>query len=488
MILFLLACTPDPKLDDSAVSPDDSDAPVDSSPDSEQSTCETAPLPVEKVYEPGYTSAEDFAFDAEGYLVSIDPLGNLVGINRDGDRRTILPSATGYAAGTRILPGGDILFCDAQKGGLVRVDPATGASRVVLSGLNYPNGMELDAEGQAYVAEQITGTVRKVNPDTGESTVVAYGLYNPNGVSFSTDYQTLYVGSFGAGVVWAIDREGEGWSAPRVYATTPESPGVPPNWCDQAEVGAECPMNGGYGIGECADSGNGSLYCGPGLDYTACDGRSTGDDCTTLRFGETLQQSCTASSASDELFCPATASANTAACKAKVEGDTCSVRGQEGACYGTWEGVVACYVSPDPDPYTAGCQDLALGDACVVDDSHYPSIGTCDDGAVFGLPGIICVPSGLTYDEHGGLDGLNVDSCDNLYVTEYIQGKIWRFSSEGAEPELVVKLSSAWIPNLHWGNGVGGWEKDLLYVMDREDRGIFVLDVGVEGFTERVGW
>jgi hypothetical protein len=73
-------------------------------------------------------------------------------------------------------------------------------------------------------------------------------------------------------------------------------------------------------------------------------------------------------------------------------------------------------------------------------------------------------------------------------VTEYVQGKIWRFAEEGVEPELVVKLNSSWIPNLHWGNGVEGWERDILYVMDRDQRGVFELKVGIEGFTERVGW
>ena len=487
MIFFLLACTPDPAKESVPTTQDDSG--VEDSADSAEPACEPAPLPVEKNYLPGFTSAEDFAFDAEGYLVSIDPLGNLIGVNRAGEIKTILPGATTYAAGTRILPGGDILFCDALEGSLVRVDPSTGAARVVLSGFNYPNGMELDLEGQAYVAEQITGTVRKVDPDSGESEVVVYGLYNPNGVSFSPDYQTMYVGSFGAGVVWAVPKEGDGWGDAGVYGTTPESPGVPPDFCDTATVGAECPQNGGYGLGICADSGNGDLYCGPGTDYEACTGLSEGQECTSTRFGEDVSQRCQPEPNGEDLFCPRTPEPYTAACKAKGEGDACNVPGKGvGSCYPTWEGVVACYINAAVDPYTAGCVDLELGDACVVDDAHYPSIGTCEDGAIFGLPNNACIPTGLVYDEHGGIDGVNVDQCGNLYVTEYVQGKIWRFAEEGVEPELVVKLNSSWIPNLHWGNGVEGWERDVLYVMDRDQRGVFELKVGIEGFTERVGW
>ncbi len=52
----------------------------------------------------GYTGAEDFAFDAEGYMVSIDNLGNLVGIRQTGEQKVIMPEATLYGAGTGFLP------------------------------------------------------------------------------------------------------------------------------------------------------------------------------------------------------------------------------------------------------------------------------------------------------------------------------------------------------------------------------------------------
>lgn len=89
-------------------------------------------------------------------------------------------------------------------------------------------------------------------------------------------------------------------------------------------------------------------------------------------------------------------------------------------------------------------------------------------------------PGGKT----GGLDGLTVDSCGNVYVTEYIQGVIWRFSPEGVREE-VVDLPSFWIPNMHWGSGIGGWDESILYVMDREEGRVFELDLGV-GEKDRV--
>ena len=85
----------------------------------------------------------------------------------------------------------------------------------------------------------------------------------------------------------------------------------------------------------------------------------------------------------------------------------------------------------------------------------------------------------------GALDGLNVDACGNVYVTEYIAGKVWRFREQGGDGEMMAKLNSSWIPNLHWGKGVGGFEEDVLYVSDRDQGRLFALKVGV-GSTPQV--
>lgn len=470
-MIFLLACreVEEPKPEQPEVDDTGTVAP----------TCEPAELPVESSLTRGYTGAEDFAFDGDGYLVSIDQYGNLVGINQAGEQKVILTDATTYGAGMRFLPDGDIVFADASLGNLVRVDPETGASTIVLSGFAYPNGLDVGLDGYVYVAEQIAGRVRRVDPDTGEWTVVVGGLFNPNGVTFSPDYGTIYVGSFGGGTVWAADGAGTEWSDARVVATTPESPGIPPNWCDGHALGDECPLSGGYGLGACADDGAGNVFCGENMDYDACDGLSAGDACTSTRFGEVVKQVCTEGSLG--LFCPRTPLAYTEVCAASEE--SCEVGKEEGVCYPTWEGESACYLRSG-DMYTDGCEGLAEGDACIVDDTHYPSMGTCADGSSWGAMGLICWPSGMSLSSRGGLDGINVDACGNLYVTEYIEGVVWRFTEENADAETVARLRAEWIPNMHWGNGIGGWEKDVLYVSDRTHAGVYALEVGVEGHPD----
>ena len=80
-----------------------------------------------------------------------------------------------------------------------------------------------------------------------------------------------------------------------------------------------------------------------------------------------------------------------------------------------------------------------------------------------------------------GLDGLNVDECGYVYVTEYVAGIVWRIDpdAEDFDPEKVASLPSYWIPNLHWGRGKGEFSKDILYVSDREQGRLFTLDLGV---------
>jgi sugar lactone lactonase YvrE len=79
----------------------------------------------------------------------------------------------------------------------------------------------------------------------------------------------------------------------------------------------------------------------------------------------------------------------------------------------------------------------------------------------------------------GGLDGLEVDACGNVYVTEFVKGLVYRISSDGSNVEEAAELPSTWIPNLHWGRGLGGFEKEILYVSDRDDGRLFAISAGV---------
>lgn len=255
-----------------------------------------------------FTRSEDFDFDADGYHVSVQNR-DLVGNDLSGAFKLISPNIGLQTAGTRVLATGDIVVADSGIGGLVLVDISTGGQSTIVTNMSYPNGLEVDAQNRAYVADQNRGNVRMVDVYSGEQGIIANGLNNPNGVILSPDEQTLYVGSFGGGMVYAIDRISDfAFDTPRIL----------------------------YDVG------------GP----------------------------------------------------------------------------------------------------------------------------------------NGGFDGINVDACGNVYITEYSTGRVYRVTPDGSRANMIADLPSSWVPNMRWGNDIGGWDHDLLYVADRNQARLFALDIGIPGKTQ----
>jgi sugar lactone lactonase YvrE len=442
-----------------------------------------APLPVESERLDGFTTGEDFAFTADGFVVSVDENGHLVKQDIDGNTTVIRPNI-GTAAGTRMLPDGDVVLANVGTGSLDRITMAGGLSTIA-SGFSYPNGIDVGLDGMVYVADQNRGTLTRVDPETGASETVARGMYNPNGVSFDQSGERVYVGSFGAGAVYAVDRDGAAaWTRARVYAITPEASGPPIDTCPEQELGDTCMLaTGGGGVGACAEDAQGA-WCEAAVDEAACEGLAVGDPCQTSLLGEPVDNLCAVSAAFSTPFCPRTALDRLTPCEGVAEYGPCSLDGARGFCDESWEGLGVC-ISNDEyyDLLLDPCEILAEGDACLFDYPAGPMEGSCTDASSWGLPGLACLPPGWAYD-HGGLDGIGVDACDNLYVAEYIVGSVWRFSEEGGEAEEVARIRSSWIPNLHWGLGVGGFEADVLYVADRDHAALHALEVGVGGHTE----
>jgi DNA-binding beta-propeller fold protein YncE len=262
------------------------------------------PVPVPFVTMPNYQTSEDFDFDDQGYLCTVRLSGDLACKDQAGNVRIEGPrAAPNGSAGTRFLPNGDWVIAGGD-GTLIKVDHASGSNTVVVAGLLYPNGVEVGRDGFVYVAENASDRVRQIDPYTGDQWLVGDGLVSPNGVILSPDEQTLYVGSFGGGNIYAFDRIADHeWSPRRILASSPG-----------------------------------------------------------------------------------------------------------------WD---------------------------------------------------------------GGFDGINVDICGNVYITEFQVGRIWRITPDGLTVDQLVNLPDPWIPNLRWGSGVGGWDEDVLYVTAWTR--LQALDVGIPG-------
>ena len=199
----------------------DATPPVDAAPpDAEPVRCDQLhPLPLDSsrlTTLTGFSQSEDFAFDADGNMVSVEP-----GAIRRQPKTGVPSYLAGNfndSAGTAFLADGDLMLNDVGAESLVRI-ANDGSPTTVRGGISYPNGIAVSAEGKVYVADQNNGTVLEINPDDGDDfAMIATGLFNPNGLSFSPDYQTLYVGSFYGGTVHRIVSDGAGgWNAPVLH-------------------------------------------------------------------------------------------------------------------------------------------------------------------------------------------------------------------------------------------------------------------------------
>jgi sugar lactone lactonase YvrE len=82
------------------------------------------------------------------------------------------------------------------------------------------------------------------------------------------------------------------------------------------------------------------------------------------------------------------------------------------------------------------------------------------------------------------LDGMAVDACGNLYVTE-MSGTVWRVrADDGTVEELLDVGGAAIIPALNFGIApIGGWRETALYVITFTGA-VYEIEVGVPGKWE----
>jgi sugar lactone lactonase YvrE len=86
---------------------------------------------------------------------------------------------------------------------------------------------------------------------------------------------------------------------------------------------------------------------------------------------------------------------------------------------------------------------------------------------------------------NGWHDGLGIDVCGNVYAVDYASKSLYRASPDGSE---VVKLVD-WSENrkelahgLAFGNGLGGWRVDAIYLPESENgKRVKEIVLGVPG-------
>jgi sugar lactone lactonase YvrE len=139
---------------------------------------------------------------------------------------------------------------------------------------------------------------------------------------------------------------------------------------------------------------------------------------------------------------------------------------------------------------TLACPDMQEGTPCEVPGQFEG--GTCrrlanvidcvKDTTIRACDGFDCTSAEFG----GGIDGLGVDACGNVYASEFQYHNLWRVSPSGTIEKL-ASLPAMWIPNMKWGRGLGGFDSNVLFVADRDDGRLFAVSVGVPAAASLFG-
>jgi hypothetical protein len=86
----------------------------------------------------------------------------------------------------------------------------------------------------------------------------------------------------------------------------------------------------------------------------------------------------------------------------------------------------------------------------------------------------------LVYESESLMNAITTDVCGNLYVAES-SGRVFRIRVDdgGIDPQADLGHSAYGLTAARFGNGLGGFERDELYLSDRTQ--VYVLEIGIDG-------
>lgn len=125
----------------------------------------------------------------------------VVRIGTDGSRKVICKEAV---SGLKFSPDESVLYgCQGAKNRVIAINPGSGEVKVVAEGVK-PNDLAVTKDGFILITETAAKQVTRIDPKTGETRVVDTGITKPNGIALSNDDGTLAVSDYGGAHTWTF--------------------------------------------------------------------------------------------------------------------------------------------------------------------------------------------------------------------------------------------------------------------------------------------
>ncbi len=118
----------------------------------------------------------------------------------DGSREKIADEAV---SGLEFGPNGTLYGCQGAKKRVISIELSTGEINVVAENVT-PNDLAVTDDGFVLITETKAKHVTRIDPRTGETTVVDSGITRPNGIVLSPDGGTLAVSDHGGEHTWTM--------------------------------------------------------------------------------------------------------------------------------------------------------------------------------------------------------------------------------------------------------------------------------------------
>ncbi len=153
--------------------------------------------------------ADALCTDKEGNLYFCDmKAAAVIQINaKDGSRKTI---ANESVSGAEFTPDGNFLVaCQGSKDRVISIDVRTGEVKVVAEGVK-PNDLAVTSEGWILITETGAKQITRIDPRTGTTSAVDTGITLPNGIALSNDGGTLTVSDYGGEYAWMFRVDADG--------------------------------------------------------------------------------------------------------------------------------------------------------------------------------------------------------------------------------------------------------------------------------------